>query len=176
MDAGSAHIEPTSQPRLCLCGEVDGHEWAPNSQCCPPSPSASSGSGQTTVNSSRLMTDEISANSDDSLLDDLSSSAPTADSIDSWGKDRLPPSLLDEYPSSSESECSCAPLIRRLRQQIIALTKENQELRKEVQELLEYKVPGYQSWFNIVYDEDPAVYTYQLLKDYQEACLKITVN
>jgi hypothetical protein len=48
----------------------------------------------------------LQANSDDSLLDDLSSSAPTADSIDSWGKDRLPPSLLDEYPVSGTTPLS----------------------------------------------------------------------
>jgi len=44
------------------------------------------------------------------------------------------------------------------------------------EELFIYQVTGYHSWFNIVYDEDPAVYTYQLMKDFNEECLKITVN
>lgn len=37
------------------------------------------------------------------------------------------------------------------------------------------KVPGYPSWYNIVYDGDVAVYTYQLLEDWKKGTLKMTV-
>jgi hypothetical protein len=40
-----------------------------------------------------------------------------------------------------------------------------------------FQVPGYLDWFNIIYihPADPAVYTYQLLRDYEEGNLTITV-
>uniref|UniRef100_A0A8W8L2R4 Uncharacterized protein n=1 Tax=Magallana gigas TaxID=29159 RepID=A0A8W8L2R4_MAGGI len=37
------------------------------------------------------------------------------------------------------------------------------------------QVPGYPAWYNIVYDGDIAVYTYQLLEDLKNGNLKITV-
>ncbi|XP_062577970.1 uncharacterized protein LOC134239822 [Saccostrea cucullata] len=37
------------------------------------------------------------------------------------------------------------------------------------------QVPGYPSWYNIVYDGDVAVYTYQLLEDWKKGTLKINV-
>lgn len=64
--------------RLCYCGEKDGHEWAPTSQCCPQSLSSSAG-GET--------------ESTDSWLEVLH----TLPSEDSWGSDRLPPSLVEEF-------------------------------------------------------------------------------
>ncbi|XP_006822212.1 spindlin-3-like [Saccoglossus kowalevskii] len=38
------------------------------------------------------------------------------------------------------------------------------------------QVPGYGEWFNIVYDDDQAVYTYKLLDDYRDGDLKILVS
>lgn len=34
-------------------------------------------------------------------------------------------------------------------------------------------VPGFASWYNIKYDEDPAIYTYRLMDDYQAGNLEI---
>ena len=34
-------------------------------------------------------------------------------------------------------------------------------------------VPGYPDWYNVVYDDDTAVYTYKLLDDYKNNDLKI---
>lgn len=38
-----------------------------------------------------------------------------------------------------------------------------------------FQVPGYPAWYNIVYIGDEAVYTYQLMKDYKEGGLKLTI-
>ena len=37
-------------------------------------------------------------------------------------------------------------------------------------------VPGYTSWYNIKYVQDPAIYTYQLREDYLAGNLKIVVQ
>ena len=34
-------------------------------------------------------------------------------------------------------------------------------------------VPGYSDWYNIKYQDDDAIYTYKLLEDYKDGCLKI---
>lgn len=33
---------------------------------------------------------------------------------------------------------------------------------------VKFQVPGFPSWFNVVYDDDPAVYTSQLGEEYKE--------
>lgn len=35
------------------------------------------------------------------------------------------------------------------------------------------QVPGYPNWFNIKYDGDPAIYTYQLMEDYKNGSLRL---
>ncbi|WAR22590.1 hypothetical protein MAR_016564 [Mya arenaria] len=37
-------------------------------------------------------------------------------------------------------------------------------------------VPGFPDWYNVFYANDAAIYSYKLLKDYQEGNLKIVVN
>lgn len=37
------------------------------------------------------------------------------------------------------------------------------------------QVPGFPQWFNIVYDDDEAVYTYKLIDDYKEGNLELHV-
>ncbi|XP_052258163.1 uncharacterized protein LOC127862924 [Dreissena polymorpha] len=37
-------------------------------------------------------------------------------------------------------------------------------------------VPGYSDWYNIKYSGDPAIYTYQLLKDYSQGDLELLVQ
>lgn len=37
------------------------------------------------------------------------------------------------------------------------------------------QVPGYPEWYNIIYSEDRAVYSYQLVNDYKEGGLRITI-
>ena len=37
------------------------------------------------------------------------------------------------------------------------------------------QVPGFPEWFNITYDDDPAVYSYQLLKDLESGDLKLEI-
>ena len=38
------------------------------------------------------------------------------------------------------------------------------------------QVPGYPSWYNIVYKEDTAVYTYELEKDLDQGDLQILIE
>ncbi|KAH3720672.1 hypothetical protein DPMN_063576 [Dreissena polymorpha] len=38
------------------------------------------------------------------------------------------------------------------------------------------QVPGYSDWYNIKYSGDPAIYTYQLLKDYSQGDLELLVQ
>ena len=64
--------------KYCFCGNIDGHEWAPNSQCCPDSELCSSG------------------DPDEDLLTDFTD-VDAYESTDSWNNDRLPPSLVEEY-------------------------------------------------------------------------------
>ena len=35
-------------------------------------------------------------------------------------------------------------------------------------------VPGYPEWYNVKFEHDTAIYTYDLLKDYKDSCLEIT--
>ena len=37
------------------------------------------------------------------------------------------------------------------------------------------QVPGFPEWYNIKYDNDPAIYTYKLQEDYKRGDLKIIV-
>ena len=37
-------------------------------------------------------------------------------------------------------------------------------------------VPGFPNWYNVHYDDDPAVYAYNLAEDYRKGDLKIRVN
>ena len=38
------------------------------------------------------------------------------------------------------------------------------------------QVPGFPSWYNIVYDDDPVVYSYKLVDDYNAGNLSIIVQ
>ena len=39
-----------------------------------------------------------------------------------------------------------------------------------------FKVPGYSAWFNMVYEGDQAVYSYQLMSDYSKGDVEICVQ
>ena len=38
------------------------------------------------------------------------------------------------------------------------------------------QVPGYPDWFNILYDDDEAIYSYRLLDDMADGCLRILTH
>lgn len=38
-----------------------------------------------------------------------------------------------------------------------------------------HEVPGYPSWYNIMYEDDDAIYTFELLTDWREGNLKVVV-
>lgn len=77
--------------------------------------------------------------------------------------EELQPIILSEYDSEDEIIIPPSPVFKKkcLRHAFISNDKK--------------LVPGFPNWFNVKYSGDRAIYTYELMKEYQRGDLKLVV-
>ncbi|KAL5007335.1 hypothetical protein ScPMuIL_016141 [Solemya velum] len=145
----------------CLCGGPWGHQWAPNSQCLgfqsdselEINSDTSKSEVENTIVTSHGPTPhspELFSDESDSETDLLTASNNCDSTEDSWNNDRLPPSLVAAFDTTSNSSGTSSGRCGHIGQctQCSTIVKELKAEIARLQELLSEKY-GYQRCPNI---------------------------